>query len=128
MAYESTQANIGTWTAGADLSSSQYMFVKFTAANSVIACTAITDVPCGVLQNNPVSGGAANVCIGGASKVAVHATLAAGDVIGVHSNSKALPIVAGTDTTQYVLGQATEVGASGGISTITVNITNGRAA
>ena len=51
MAYETIGIDIGTFTASADLSSSQYYFVKMSAEGTVTVCAAVTDKPIGVLQN-----------------------------------------------------------------------------
>ena len=53
-AYEKDGQIVIQKAAGADLSSSQYHFVKFSSG-SVIECAAATDVPSGVLQNAPES-------------------------------------------------------------------------
>ena len=77
MAYESPQICIGTLTAAADLSGKQYYFVKLASESTVNVCSAVTDVPIGVLQNTPASGESAEVAIFGLSKVSADATLAA---------------------------------------------------
>jgi hypothetical protein len=55
--------------AGEDLSDEQFKFVKLSASNTVVRCTAATDLPIGVLQNKPVSGGTANVILAGISRI-----------------------------------------------------------
>ena len=128
MAYESPQINIGTLTAAADLSSKQYYFVKLASATTVNVCSAVTDVPIGVLQNTPASGEAAQICVFGLSKVSADATLAAGDIIGTSADGQAQPVVQGTETTVYNAGQAITAGAAGTLQTALINISNGRAA
>jgi hypothetical protein len=128
MAYESPQMSIGNLTAAADLSSNQYYFVKLASATTVNVCTAVTDVPIGVLQNKPTSGQAAKICFLGVSKVSADATLAAGNVIGTSSDSQAQPLTVGTETTVYTCGQAITAAGAGEIATAFINISNGRAA
>jgi hypothetical protein len=128
MAYDATQICFGQLTAAADLSTKQYHFVKLATATTVNVCDAVTDVPIGVLQNNPASGGTATICVLGVSKVVADATLAAGDVIGTSADSQAQPVVRGTETTVTVTGQAITAGSAGETVTALINISNGRAA
>ena len=128
MAYESPQISIGTLTAAADLSSNQYYFVKLASATTVNVCSAVTDVPIGVLQNTPTSGQSAEVCVLGVSKVSADATLAAGNVIGTSSDGQAQPLTVGTETTVYTCGQAITAAGAGETATALINITNSRAA
>lgn len=128
MAYEGPQVPpIGTLTAGADLSSKQYHFVKLASGSTVDVCSAVTDVPIGVLQNNPASGESAEVLFIGVSKVVADATLAAGDVIGTSADAQAQPLTVGTETTVYTCGQAIEPASAGETTTALIIITNGRA-
>jgi hypothetical protein len=128
MAYESAQVRFGNLTAGADLSSKQYHFVKLASATTVNVCTAITDLPIGVLQNNPTSGNTATIAIFGVTKVVADGTLAAGNILGTSADSQADAIVAGTDTTVYVMGQAITAGSAGETTTMFLNPTSARAA
>jgi len=109
-----------TLEAGADLSSAQYKMVKLSAGKAVL-CAAATDVPVGVLQNKPASGEAATVCISGASKVLAGGTIASGDLVGTDASGTADTKIAGTDTTEYVVGRALVGGASGEILTALIN-------
>lgn len=127
MAYESPQINIGTLTAAADLSGKQYHFVKLASESTVNVCAAVTDVPIGVLQNNPTAGESAVVTVFGLSKVSADATLAAGDVIGTSADGQAQPLTVGTETTVYTCGQAITAGAADTLQTAFINISNGRA-
>ena len=104
MAYESPGIDLGTLTAAADLSSSQYYFVKLASATTVNVCTAITDLPIGILQNTPTSGQAAEVRIFGVSKASADGTITAGRWISTSADSQAAGITPGSDTTQYVMG------------------------
>lgn len=124
MAYEGAQLKLGNLTAAADLSAKQYHFVKLASATTVNVCTAITDVPIGVLQNTPTSGQAAEVCIFGITKVVADGILAAGNIIGTSSDSQADAIARGTDTTVTIMGQAIEAAAAGETVTMFLNPSN----
>jgi len=128
MAYEASQVRFGNLTAGADLSSKQYHFVKLASATTVDVCAAITDVPIGILQNNPTSGNTATICIFGISKVVADGTLAAGNVIGTSADGQADAITPGTDTTVYAMGQAITAGSAAETTTMFVNPSNARSA
>lgn len=80
-----------TAIAGSSLASYQYHFVKLSADMTVVPCSAATDIPCGVLQNNPASGGAAEVMVSGVTKI-IGASLTAGNLIGTHSDGHAVVI------------------------------------
>lgn len=67
--------------AGSSLAAYQYHFVKLSANMTVIPCSAVTDIPCGVVQNSPPSGGAAEVMVYGITKL-VAPSLTAGDLVG----------------------------------------------
>src|SRR3990167_1935816 len=76
MAFEKALL-VQTFTAASDMTaaSCQYGFVKFAAsAETVLPCTGITDIPVGVLQNQPEQGQCAEVAIFGISKLRVGAT------------------------------------------------------
>ena len=128
MAYEAAQIRFGNLTAAADLSSKQYYFVKLASATTVNVCSAITDIPIGVLQNTRESGEAAEVCIFGITKVSADGTLAAGNLIGTSADGQADAIAAGTDTTVYTQGQAITAASAGETTTMFLNPANCRAA
>jgi len=128
MAYEASQIRFGNLTAAADLSSKQYHFVKLASATTVNVCSAITDAPIGILQNNPESGETATIAIFGISKVVADGTLAAGNVIGTSADAQADAIAPGTDTTVYTMGQAIQAASAGETCTMFLNPTSSRAA
>lgn len=131
MAYEINNYSVrATFVAGADLSTKQYTFVKLNSSGEVIAAAAATDIPIGVLQNNPASGAEASVTIVGGTKIVAGAAIGEGGLVGTSSTGKAVALVAGTDTTKYVVGTLlTESGADGDIVSAVVNCANpGRAA
>ena len=121
MAFEGRQIPSSGLTAAADLSGSQYKLVKLTGAKQVNLCTAVTDKPIGILQNAPVSGAAADVCLFGISKCVMGASTTAGDTVGTDTSSRAVTYVEGTDTTKYGIGLVVEAsGAANGIATVFV--------
>ena len=128
MAYESPSINLGTLTAAADLSSKQYYFVKLASATTVNVCSAVTDLPIGILQNNPESGEQAVVQIFGISKVVADGTIAAARWLGTSADSQAAGITPGSDTTVYVMGQAIQAASAGETFTMFLNPSNCRAA
>ncbi len=100
---EGQQLNVSA-IAGADLSARQYHFVKWSANGTVVLCAAATDIPAGVLQNAPVSGDAANICVVGETKIVGDADLDAGQLIGTSGDGQADRKIPGTDTTEYIVG------------------------
>lgn len=104
MAVEGMVALKDSRVAGADLSAAQYKFVEMGSDGTVTVCNAVTDVPYGVLQNNPVSGAMAEIVIIGLTKVSSDAGLTAGALIGTSADGQAAAYVAGTDTTKYIVG------------------------
>ena len=123
MAYEISNNSLKvTLIAGADLSAKQYFFVKMSADNTCVLCSGATDVPIGVLQNSPISGGEASVTVIGGTKLVSSASIAAGVKIGTNSVGKADAKVAGTDTTEYTVGQV--LLAAGGDAEILTAVVN----
>ena len=76
MAYKlSAGSTIVSFEAAGDLSSSQYKLVKLDGDGKVVIVAATSDVPVGVLQNAPASGGTASVLVCGVSKVSADAAI-----------------------------------------------------
>lgn len=124
---EGSQVKIPGLTAGGDLSAAanQYKFVKYSALKAVVVCDGVTDVPCGVLQNTPASGAAADVVCFGITKVQGDADLAFGNLIGTSADGQAAAYAAGTDTTKYVVGHVIQDNAAaGGLATAFINCVN----
>lgn len=120
MSYESEQIR-QTFVATTDLSSSQFYFVKLGTAGKVAAIAADTDVPIGVLQNTPVAGDEAIVCLAGVTKISSDAAVALGDAIGTSADGQALTYAV-TDTTIRQVGKTLQAsGAAGGYITATVD-------
>ena len=131
MAYEISNYSVKvTLVAAADLSTNQYNFVKLDSSGNAAAITALTDTAIGVLQNDPTSGQEAEVLVIGGTKVVAGAALGEGALVGTGATGKAVALVAGTDTTKYVVGTIlTESAADGNIVTAVINCANpGRAA
>ena len=122
MAAEGAQPLKSSFIAGGDLSAKQYYFVKLSADNTVVVCAGATDLPVGVLQNNPVSGQTAEVCVIGETKISGDADLDAGHLIGTSADGQADRKIAGTDTTEYIVGVVKKGNtAAGGLVTAFVN-------
>lgn len=68
MAWDLPQT-IMSFEAAEDLSADQYRFVVLTSTGTVRRPDAATELPLGVLQNAPLAGENANVCIEGFSKI-----------------------------------------------------------
>ena len=123
MAYDyNGQSILITLEAAADLSSSQYLFLKTDADGKVNVCTAITDRPIGVLQNKPASGEAATVMVVGCTKIVTDAALDEHNIIGPAADSKANKKIPGTDSNEYMSGtMLTATGGAGEIGTAVIN-------
>lgn len=103
-----------TLEAGADLSTKQYYFVSI-AADGQVDPTGDGLSAVGVLQNDPSAAGrAAEVCIGGMTKVEAGGTVAAGAAVA--SSATGTAVTAGTG--DVILGTAVDGGASGSIISI----------
>lgn len=125
MAYKGSQPFKITLEAGADLSSKQYYFVKLDNAGKAVVCSGATDIPVGVLQNNPTSGQAAEIVVVGLTKVSSDAGLTIGALIGTSADGQADAKTMGTDSTEYVVGTVlTTTGAAGVIGSVLVNCAN----
>lgn len=122
MAWEGPQIKIPGLVAGASLATAQYKFVKLSADKTVVVCSGVTDVPIGVLQNNPASGEAAEVCAVGVTKIQGDGDLTAGDAIGTSGDGQAQTVTVGSETTVYIAGRVLEGnGAAGGLATAIVS-------
>jgi hypothetical protein len=100
-----------SFKAGADLSSSQFKFVKQDSNGDIVVCAAVTDKPIGILQNSPPSGLEALVMHQGISKLDSDAALAIDDLVGTSADGQGAAYVPGTDTTKYIVARV--IGSSG---------------
>lgn len=84
----------------------QYRFVKISADNTVVLCSATTDVPAGVLQA-PVqqTGDPVEVVYEGETMLQADTSLTAGNVVATSADGQAASAAAG----QYVVGQVVNV-------------------
>lgn len=113
MAY-SENMHVISAVAGANLTTHQFKFVKLdSTANQVVLCGDGEDGD-GVLQDAPASGEACLVCIGGATKVVLGGTVAAGGVV----SSGASGVANASANGDYMLGKCLVGGDSGEIATI----------
>lgn len=125
MAANAPSAVVESFVAGADLSGQRYRFVKLNASGQAVPVTAITDIPIGVLQNDPIANQTATVVISGGTKVRASAAIVLPAVLGVDATGNAKKVVPGTDITQYVVGQAdVAAAATGDIVSAVVNLSS----
>lgn len=123
MAFEASQPlKDGQQTADVDLSAAQYAFVKLTATG-VTVCSAVTDVPYGVLQNKPKAGAECEIVVIGVTKIQADESLARGNIIGTSADGQAQIVVEGTETTVIVAGQILKAaGAAGRLATAVISL------
>lgn len=96
-----TQGTDITLLAGADLSSSQFRAVTVNSSGRVVAATAGQHA-IGVLQNNPTSGQAATIRVGGVSKFAAGAAITlqnGGRLVASDATGRAVAATAATVNT-----------------------------
>jgi len=122
MAFEAPAYRVPTLVAAADLSDYQFHFVKLTDENTINVCDAITDVPIGVLQNDPDEGEAAEVVAIGVTKLVTEENLTAGQLVSTNANGHAILCEPGSDTTVYIAGIALADSTSGETASILINL------
>ena len=105
-----------TAEAGADLTAAanQFKVVKLTTSGQVVVCTAITDIPFGILQDLAPQNKAVPVAVGGIVKAKAGATIAAGAQVATKADGTLQTAVA----TQYVIGTARWGGVSGDVISV----------
>ncbi len=96
-----------SYVAAADLSAKQFHFVELVGADQVNACNAATDIPVGILQNDPRAGEAATVWSSyGVSKVVADGSgtaITRGNWLGTNNVGRA---VKKTTNNDFVYGLA----------------------
>jgi hypothetical protein len=107
MAYNNIEGMVETYTAGADLTGSQYLFVKTDGAGVQVCGDGEAAV--GVLWNSPADTRAASVVRGGDPQVYAGTALAAG--IDIASDAAGKAVVAATG--DVVLGRTRAAAAAG---------------
>jgi len=115
-----------TFVAGADLSASQFCFVNLDGTTGkVVAASATTDRPIGVLQNTASTDQAAEVLIAGGTKIKLGGGASAGNPLFVSASGTAVTATVGSAaSTFYILGTFVESGASGAIGSAVINCSN----
>lgn len=104
-----------TYEAGESLAAKQYYFVKLSAGKVVLATDGSDAI--GILLNTPASGEAATVALidgAGKCKILCGGTIAQDAYVASDGNGKAITAA----TSDVILGQALEAGASGRYITI----------
>lgn len=113
MAYKENQSCV-TFEAGQDLSAKQFFFVSI-ASDGQVDPTGDGAAAVGVLLNDPAAAGrAAEVCIGGLTRVEAGGTVAAGAAVASDAAGNAVTAATG----DIILGTAVTGGADGEIITI----------
>ena len=113
-----------TFEAGASLASSQFYGVELGSGRTVTVCNAETDIPIGIVQNDPGSGEAATIMIIGKTKIVAGETIAPGQQIRIHSDGKAMIFAVDTDVTAYCIGMCTLGADAGENIEAVINCTN----
>ena len=117
MATEQPIFCVGKFTAKTDLSGSQFHIVKIDGEGQIGRCSATTDRPLGVLQNDPKAGQVANVMIVGISKcettrASSRQAIAAGDPVGTDASGRAEKKANDSTPTDCAVGLALTASAS----------------
>jgi hypothetical protein len=103
------------------------VIVKIASGKAAIAGT-VTDRILGVTRDSAKAGETVPVVTAGVATVNVGGTIAEGALVGTTvTTGKGKSIAAGTDITQYIVGQALEAGVSGDFVSVLLTI-GGRAA
>lgn len=107
-----------TAIAGETQTSSQFLAMRFTAEMTVMGITQTGKVSCGVLQNDPHSGGGSEIMVSGLTKVVQGASVAAGALITVGAAASVIGVASGC----YSVGQmALNGGASAAIGSALIS-------
>lgn len=105
MATESPLIHDGSQTtAAADLSTKQFYAVKITASRAVNLASTGGEAIYGILQNNPISGLAADVGMLGITKAVAGAAVTAGDYLMTDTSGRVITAT----STNHRIGQALE--------------------
>ncbi len=111
-----------TFVASEDLSSSsQYRAVTLDGNRTIDLLDATTDIPCGILLDEPGDGQEALVGVLGRFPVVFGETVTAGKLIRAGSDARILNFDVDTDVTAYCLGQCTVGGATGEVGEAMIN-------
>jgi hypothetical protein len=124
MAFEFSNAAVKTtFTAGEDLSAKQFHFVKIDNGDGeVVAVSAATDRPIGVLQNAPTAGQAAEVTIVGGTKVECGGSASFGQPLFSSASATAVTLTFGTTASAaFSVGTFIESAAAGAIAAAVID-------
>ena len=92
--------------ASANIAAYQWHGMKMTANGEVTVCAGETDIPIGILTNDPdADGKPAQILVVGRCPVVAGETITYGDLIRIDSNGHAMIFSAPTDTTCYQVGR-----------------------
>jgi hypothetical protein len=107
--------------ASESLATKQYYGVTVSGNRTVDLQDAVTDIPLGILQNDPASGEEAEVLVIGRTPIVAGETITAGQLIRIGADGAAYVFEVDTDTTAYCLGQCTQGGDAGEMIEAIVN-------
>jgi hypothetical protein len=127
MAFEFSNAAVKTsFTAGEDLSAKQYHFVTIDNGDGhVVAVSAGTDRPIGVLQNSPTAGQIAEVTIVGGTKVECGGSASFGQALFSSSSATAVTLAYGTTASAaFSVGTFIENAAAGALAAAVIDCAN----
>lgn len=118
MAVEQPLFNVGFCKAAADYKAKQFHLVDVSADEAVTLASVSGQACLGILQNKPDAGEAANVMVGGISKVvAGTGDLAAGALFMAHTDGTA---VTASGSGKYPLGMVIKGAAAGLLATVLI--------
>jgi hypothetical protein len=93
-----------SWVAGESLASNQYYGVTMSADRTVDLQDAITDIPAGILLNNPTSGQQAEVLVAGRTPGVAAEAITAGQQVRIDAAGKFAVFQVDVDVTTYCCG------------------------
>ena len=103
-----------TFVANEDLSDYQYHGMDMVSSRYVERHDAITDIPAGVLQNDPESGQEAEVLVIGRTPVVLGENVTSlPQLLRFDGDGHAVPFDMATDVTTYCAGQFLQTGSTG---------------
>lgn len=112
MATYATYLDIPGFVAVASLASNQYYIVQLAStAGQVKLATSGTSKIVGVVQNDPIAGGVANIAYAGVFKVAAETSVSIGDFVTSSSTGRAKTTTTGGNT---IIGKALDASGTAG--------------
>ena len=112
MAFEQPGFKPSSFKAATSLAAKQFYFVEITAADTVDACNAATDLPVGVVTNAPAAGETCEIVSSGIAKVKLGGTVAVNEWVGTHTDGTGVKKSTDKD---YAMGRALAGGDAGDI-------------